>query len=261
MPAAKQELVSLDDIIEEWAMDMFKRTANKKQQKIPKDCLMKTISYKRVKFDHVEPKYEDERRVAKPMSQVLFKSHFTNNTEQDQEYSFKTERTTRSTCEVEYEEGYTVGQEVSVTLKTPGEVFEANAGFHRELSLMKTEGETKEEELNWAVDSQIRVPPKHETVAELVISEEQYAAQFTIETTIRGTVHVVFTNLSDNNSFVKSVDSNIVDIFRKKISEGRLKSFNIDGNCIRSQFKGLCKFRYGIEQHVKLSEAALNNRH
>lgn len=260
MPVAKQELVSLDDIIEEWAMDMFKVTANKKQAKIPKDCLAKTISYKRVRFEHVEPKYEDERRVSKPMSQVLFKSHFTNNTEQDQEYSFKTERTTKSTCEVLYEEGYTVGQEVSVTLKTPGEVFEANAGFHRELSLMKSEGETKEEELNWAVDSQIRVPPKHQTVAELVISEEQYAAEFTIETSFRGTVHVVFTNLGDNNSFVKSVEGDIVEIFRNKISKGRLKSFKIDGNCVRTQFKGLCKFRYGIEQHVKLTEEALNDR-
>jgi hypothetical protein len=259
MPGAK-DLVSLDDVIEDWAMDMFKVTANKKQAKIPKDALEKTISYKRVRFDHDGPNYEDERKVAKPMSQVLFKSHFTNNTDTDQDYSFKTERTTRSTCEVYYEEGYTIGQEVSVTLKTPCEVFEASAGFHREMSLVKCEGETKEEELSWAIDSQIRVPPKHQTVAELVISEEQYAAQFTINTTFRGTVHVVFTNLNDNNSFVKSVDGDIVEIFRNKISKGRLRTFKIDGNCVRTQFKGLCKFRYGIEQHVKLTEVPLNNR-
>ncbi len=38
---------------------------------------------------------------------------------------------------------------MSLNLKTPGEIFEANAGYSRELSLSNTSGETLEEELTW----------------------------------------------------------------------------------------------------------------
>ena len=46
---------------------------------------------------------------------------------------------------------------MDVKLTTPGSILEANAGFHRELSLTEIEGQTIEEELTWAVDSQIEV--------------------------------------------------------------------------------------------------------
>ena len=67
--------------------------------------------------------------------QVLFRTFFSNHTDQEQEYSFKTERTTQSSCEIEIEKGVTYGEEMNVSLKTPCEVFEASAGFSRELEL------------------------------------------------------------------------------------------------------------------------------
>uniref|UniRef100_A0A914RCT5 Uncharacterized protein n=1 Tax=Parascaris equorum TaxID=6256 RepID=A0A914RCT5_PAREQ len=69
-------------------------------------------------------------------------STFTNTTEREQEYSFKTERSTRSTATV-------------VVVMHIGE-------------------NTTEEELIWGVDSTVRVPPLCETVAELVILEEHH---------------------------------------------------------------------------------------
>ena len=46
---------------------------------------------------------------------------------------------------------------MDVKLTTPGSILEANAGFHREISLTEIEGQTIEEELCWAVDSQLEV--------------------------------------------------------------------------------------------------------
>ncbi|VDM41748.1 unnamed protein product [Toxocara canis] len=106
--------------------------------------------------------------------QCLFKSTFTNTTEREQEYSFKTERSTRSTATVVVEKGVCRGVEMALKLKTPGEVVEANAGFHNEVSVMHIGENTTEEELIWGVDSTVRVPPLCETVAELVILEEHH---------------------------------------------------------------------------------------
>lgn len=255
--APTPEMINLDEMVEDWAHEMFKATATKDQAKIAKDALSLTLNWKRAKFYHDEPVFNDQHSASKPNSQVLFKSDFLNNTESEQEYSFKTSRTTKSSCEVEYEQGYTIGQEVSFKLATPCEVFEANAGFHREITLNKQEGECVEEELTWEVDSQIRVPPRRRTEAKLVISEQQYGAKFTMNTTFKGTVVAVFTNLNDNNSFVKSLEGDLVEIFRHQISKFKLKTFNIADRAVKTTIKGKCEFRFGIEQHVQLTETPL----
>lgn len=103
---------------------------------------------------------------------VIFKTTFTNTTQREQEYSFKTERATRSSSTVIIEKGVCRGAEVSLKLKTPCEVVEANAGFTTEVMLNHIGENTSEEELTWGVDSCVKVPPAAETVAELVIIED-----------------------------------------------------------------------------------------
>lgn len=62
---------------------------------------------------------------------------------------------------------------MSLKLKTPCEVVEANAGFHNEISITHVGENTTEEELIWGIDSNVRVPPRCEAVAELVILEDR----------------------------------------------------------------------------------------
>ncbi|VDN20927.1 unnamed protein product [Gongylonema pulchrum] len=67
---------------------------------------------------HEEPQYSQlNTRGARPYT--LFKSIYTNNTDRPQEYSFKTERSTESLCSVCREQGYMIGGESELTLKTP----------------------------------------------------------------------------------------------------------------------------------------------
>ncbi|EPB80096.1 hypothetical protein ANCCEY_00784 [Ancylostoma ceylanicum] len=89
---------------------------------------------KNLSWINEEPQYTEFVPVgAKPYT--LFKSIYTNNTNRPQEYSFKTERTTESLCSIAREQGYTMGAEAELTLKTPctsqGYVFHNNQAAFR----------------------------------------------------------------------------------------------------------------------------------
>jgi len=84
-------------------------------------------------------------------------------------------------------------------------VFEANAGYKREFSLTKVDGEVFEEELSWGVESQIHVQPQHVAEATLMVDERRQTGSFVVETRMRGTVYVSFTAPRDNNAQVNAL--------------------------------------------------------
>ncbi|CAH1798688.1 unnamed protein product [Owenia fusiformis] len=256
MPEGSQSVVDIEGLIQAWAWDMFDRTKTKDQAKIPKDYLEMTVDYKRVKFMNDPPEFTEEQRAGVPKAKILFKTHFVNNTDQTQEYSFKTERSTTSVCELEIENGYTLGQEVNITLKTPCEVFEANAGFSREISVNRAENHAIEETLTWGVDSNIKVPKHFKTIAELVVSESQYSGRFKMRNRMEGKVHVSITNKRDNNSFLRSIDGNIAEIIRREVENG-LHGFKVEGRTVTCNTVGICKFHFAVEQRIKLTEMAI----
>ena len=253
---APPEIPDVEAIVKRWALEMFEYTKSKEQAKIPKDSLIYSVDWKNVKFKHHTPEYTDAEKPPAPKAQVLFKTFFSNDTDQEQEYSFKTERVTRSCCEVFIEKGVTIGQEMSINLKTPCEVFEANAGFHREVTLTNSSGEVIENELTWEVDSQIKVPPRTKTIAELVVSEDQYSGKFQVVSELSGRINVSITNIRDNNAFVKSIQGELAEIIKKEIERGS-KVFTVEKKVVAFETKGVCNFSFAIEQHVKLSQEAI----
>lgn len=136
-----------------WAKEMFRFTKTKEQGKIEKECLEFTINWKHVAFEFDSPDYtivpaalrggHGPKKNMQP--QVLFRTVFTNTTNREQEYSFKTERITRSAATVIVEKGVCRGVEMGLTLKTPCEVLEANAGFKSEISVVNIGEDTTEE--------------------------------------------------------------------------------------------------------------------
>ncbi|VDK57923.1 unnamed protein product [Cylicostephanus goldi] len=87
-----------------------------------------SLNRRNLSWVNEDPQYTDLTPVgAKPYT--LFKSIYTNNTNSNkvqflahfrpQEYSFKTERTTESLCSISRDQGYTMGAEAELTLKTP----------------------------------------------------------------------------------------------------------------------------------------------
>lgn len=264
MPAEKMpkqckpaEIFDLEEIVRNWAMQMFDLTKTRDQAKIPKEHLQFTISWKRVKFVHKEPEYpETPKSSSIPKAQILFRTIFCNNTDQDQEYTFKTERSTCSICEINLDRCLTLGQEVSLSLKTPCEVFEANAGFKRELTVSEAQGQCIEETLTWGVESIIKVPAGFKTTAELEVFENELSGDFTVVTEFAGKVIVSVTNIRDNNSFVKSIEGDISEIIKPEHSS--LKGFSKENKVISFTTKGSCHFRFAFEQHVTVRQQDLD---
>ncbi|KAI0234047.1 hypothetical protein LSAT2_015754, partial [Lamellibrachia satsuma] len=95
------EITDIEAIVKVWALEMFKLTHHKDLGKISKDAIGVTIDWSRVHFKHGEPDYDIQCGLASERSCMLFKTTFTNCTSQEQEYSLKTSRTTRSTCDIQ----------------------------------------------------------------------------------------------------------------------------------------------------------------
>ena len=73
---------------------------------------------------------------------------------------------------------------------------------------------------------------------------------------------VSVTNCHDNNSFVKSIDGDVVEIIRREVENNGMKGFTFEGgpHGVASYVtRGRCSFRYGIEQHVQLSQEKLTD--
>ncbi|ELU17582.1 hypothetical protein CAPTEDRAFT_225999 [Capitella teleta] len=253
---AATEVVDLQAIVTQWSKTMFDITKTKEQAKINRDHLQFHINWKRVKFTHSDPDYTDKQQAPEPKSQVLFRTFFTNETDQEQEYSFKTERTTSSSCEVQLERAVTIGEEVGLNLKTPCEVLEVSAGFHREVSVTKSQGQEFEQEMTWGVDSAIKVPPHTKTTAELVVSEAQLSANFKTTSTVAGRVLVSVTNMKDNNALVTIVEGNIAEIIKRECENG-LKGFVVEKNVVKYATKGQSHFRFAVEQNIRLQQESL----
>uniref|UniRef100_A0AAF5PJR3 LIN-24 Like family member n=2 Tax=Wuchereria bancrofti TaxID=6293 RepID=A0AAF5PJR3_WUCBA len=256
-----KDMVDLELIIRNWAKQIFEVTKTRDEAKINKKYLEFNINWSHLFNEYLEPRYTvsgiDTRFVHQSKSeQVLFKSTFTNSTERSQEYTFKTERCTRSTATISIEKGVCRGMEMELKLKTPCEIVEANAGFHNELSIVSIGENTVEEELRWGVDSTIKVPPLCETVAELVILEDNQTRNFAVDSRISGRVIVTVTNLKENNSLITIIEGKVADIIRGIANYSAL-GFTIKDDIVTYTTKGICKFKYGVEQIVKLKEHPL----
>lgn len=191
---------------------------------------------------------------------ILFQTKFTNDTEYDQEYTMHTSKTTCSICETAIEHSYTKGIDMSVTLKTPCEIFEMNAGYHREMTLTNSQGQAIEEEVTWSVDSQIKVKSKHTATAKLIVNEKKYSGEFYVVSRLSGPVYVTYNNLKDNNSLIRSGEDDLVNIVKEfletqaDIGDPYDSFVQIEGREVVITTKGTCQFRCGIKQEVVVKQ-------
>ena len=245
-----KEILDVNEIIKKWARD-FPLDRDLKKLAV-EEILTSDINLKHFKVKHSDPTYEDSSHVANPNTHVLFSAVFTNSTDQPQTYSFRTERKTKSTCELTMEKGYMYEAAFDIKMAPPNPVIEANAGFRRELTLSKAQGQIFEHELTWEVDSSVAVPPGYQTTADLVIREQEYNGHFFVKSKFAGKVHVSLRNKKDG-SVLTTLTGDVKHIFTPD------KGFQVDKTGIYCITEGTCQCRFGIEQHVKLTQRALDN--
>ena len=290
MPALRS--LDLEQIVTDWAWREYDATANRRQRKLrEKQKKNPGRKYINVNIDWSDVKFKDvtewpalsEEKVeglpgeananadggqmadfGKSSASILFQTKFTNNTQDGQEYTLKTEKTTRSSCTTEIETSYTKGIEMSVNLKTPGEIFECNAGYSRELTLTNNDGETLEEELTWGVESLIKVKPEHIAYAQLVVNEKKYSGEFIVISKIRGYVAVEFRDVKSEVATTITVH-NVAEIVKEYLQIQKRIGDTVDfvevkDNVVVVRTKGTCQFRFGIRQEVVVNQVPLNGK-
>lgn len=293
------EFLNLEQAVTEWAWREFDNTASSREKKLrqkelkkKQKCLDVVIDWSKTRFNDVTKwsRIGEEAettigndvtrsggaatasssgvgrglqfgpgRLTSPGMSVLFETKFTNNTIYDQEYTMKTEKTTRRSLSTCVERGLTKGFEMGIKLTTPCEVLEANAGYRREVTLTNSDGETIDEEMTWGVESIIHVKGEHVAEAQLVVNERKQDGEFQIESRFSGMVYVTFTNLKENNAFVKETGHDVAEIVaeyleREKKKEHLLPYVRIEKNVVIVTTGGRCHFRYGVSQEVKVKQ-------
>ncbi|EYC45256.1 hypothetical protein Y032_0434g1399 [Ancylostoma ceylanicum] len=213
---------------------------------------------KNLSWINEEPQYTEFVPVgAKPYT--LFKSIYTNNTNRPQEYSFKTERTTESLCSIAREQGYTMGAEAELTLKTPCEIAELKAGFKHEMHFNTLNENCQTEILTWGVDSNVQVPPHYCTEASIVIEEMNYKGAYSVVTKLSGTVVISIRRRKDG-ALVLPIRVNIVEVFLSHLESPHCRKevkqvVTIEQRkVVRLLSKGTCHFQFAMKQRIDLKE-------
>jgi len=263
-------VLDLNQLMEDYAWRYFQdlesiRKGRSEYRGLDRTDVHFEFNLKRLIVQHDEPVYIN-LTPSSPKPYTLLKSIFTNNTARPQEYSFKTERMTESICTVCREQGYNIGEEAELTLKTPCEILEFKAGFRHEMHVNKIQENSITETLTWGVDSNICVPPHFQTTAELVVEEMQYRGAFSVATRMSGPVTISIVRRRDGY-LIMPVSTNILEIFRDAMENARgnaardLKAISVvESNSVKLVSKGTCSFQFAMKQRVSLNEEPIANR-
>ncbi|CAF1612025.1 unnamed protein product, partial [Didymodactylos carnosus] len=118
---------------------------------------------------------------------------------------------------------------------------------------------TIETVMTWSADSNIRVAPHSRANAELVITEEEYSADFQVEVRFSGRISAAICR-RDNHAYVKFIDGDIARIFQEGMKTGSSSQFEIfENSTVRTIMSGKCAFRFGVEQHVTVEQDRLTS--
>ncbi|CAL1538951.1 unnamed protein product [Lymnaea stagnalis] len=147
---------------------------------------------------------------------------------------------------------FSVGGNIGVNASIPVAGTGVRAKFNFDRTTQKGNINTSEQELTWSINSDIVVPPKCTTTAELKIKEEDLSGDFEMDATFDGKVYVDY--LHEKEGDILHSDSEEVSVVFKDVT-----GFFMDkGGSPLYTVKGSCKCRIGVEQMITLKEGPLN---
>lgn len=252
---SNMSVVNLKELVENYAYKFFKENEKEYHRKLGKSYgwkeMAREIDWKGLRVRHEPVIYQNVEAPQAPKSHVLFRSTFINDTSGDQDYQLNAERKTMSSCTFELFEGFVSegSAELSLEVPLPGCVVTAGAGFKRQYTLENTRSKNIQEELNWSVQSNIKVPKMSKTTAELLVQESQYKGNFEIKTYFSGFLR--FKLFKDGQELLLIELPDLDDIFSKE------KGFQRDQKGIYRITRGECKATFGIEQKIELHQTPI----
>nr|CDS33280.1 LIN 24 (Twenty four) Like family member [Hymenolepis microstoma] len=266
------ELFDLIGVIRTWAINAFVASADSKTRK------QVSITGKGVGNLGVEivwddivcwsepPRYDDEKSVEIPKCHALFSTVYRNGTDGVQEYNFRTDRSTRSTAEIEITKGFNAHREIGVKLQLPEQILEASAGFSQEISLSKATRQSVDEEMSWGIDAQVEVKPKSIANVQVNVIEKEMNWKFTVNTHLRGRIRAICTDRKRNNAFLMNIESDLGDVVKAHLenlqSPSAKKPTNVNvertSKTVIITTEGKCAFRFGVKQEVDVTQVEAN---
>jgi len=257
-------IVDLDEVIEKWVWKMWELSKrNREDSKYRREELDIKLNWKRVNFWQSEANFIRSAQLRMPKSQILFKTHFTNNTDREQEYSLRAQRSTTTTLNFTFMRGFTKEKEGSVSFKLPHEVLEVGGGLRHEQRVDYGKDSTFETQMTWSADSAIFVTPHSKANVELCITEEEYSADFSVEVRFSGRISAMISTRNHTAGYYKYMEGDLATIFSDALRSGNCGvnhgQFEVheQTQTVRAVMLGKCAFRYGIEQHVNVEQEKL----
>jgi predicted transcriptional regulator len=260
-------IIDVDEILKKYCWRelvslKFYERPSKFDMEVRWNCIDKT--HKLIKFKINKAEVGGLEAKIQKRDLCLFRTQFKNHSKEEQSYTFKTERQTKSSVNVSVQKGFQVGGNLAVEFSLPGQqlvpgmdTVKMTGGLSGQLQLTKTKGESFEETLTWTVDSQVKVPPHSATTASLIIQEENLSAEFSVESTFRVVASAVSVYLKEKKTgrIVQKLEiprESFAGVFEN------MKAFKSEeAGTVKCVTMGVCHVVFGAEQVVQVNSVPL----
>lgn len=219
-------IVDIEKTIQDYAWRELKRDARWYQGPLlRRSCYEIEVPWNFYEFDHQTVRFAprhtrqsagDGFRERKHVE--LFSTDYRNSTGKDQIYNLKAQRQTKALTNVTFQRGFNIKGKANFKLKIPERYghcgVTASADGH--LRVTKCRGETLDEMFTWQVDSDITVDPYHVTKVTLVVTEDEFIADFEVRTTMKmttGEAPIILKRKRDNHIHAVLLISDLGEIF------------------------------------------------
>ncbi|CAF1247830.1 unnamed protein product [Adineta steineri] len=250
-------IIDLDEIVEQWIWHTWKKT--KLLSRYKREDLLITINWKNVTFTQNNIDFSDISSSYFP--RILNRTNFDNKTTNEHLYNFEIKRSTYSTLKILFTHTLHKTQESNMIFHLPQQIKQFYNDLQTEQSIQFGQDTTKEYEIPWNLNSQIRVPSATRIIANLNIDEEEISTKFSLLIQFSGRIIATIATRQSPNICLKFIVGDIVQIICKAMKTNhRLNSFKIIENnppSIGFLMRGICSFRYGIRQNIVLNQESL----
>ena len=243
-------ITDLDMVIKEWAWNYYTKTTSRLFRLNYAEADLEVV-WDKVKVAQETTEIYNDPTPAKPESNVLFTSTYKNDTQEEHEHTFRTERDTICTCFTQVSKGFTRSFGLDLVLSVPKNVLQATAKFGKQIHVNTTKEKTREERLTWSVDTKVRAPAMKHTKAQLEIDEEEYTTRFKTNVRLQGDVVVNIRKVKDK-TLVKTIENDIATILR----DARFKipvDVEVRTDHVIWPVHGMMHFSYGVSQNVRVN--------
>nr|KAG5697978.1 hypothetical protein BaRGS_030291 [Batillaria attramentaria] len=244
--------VDLEARVKQWARDNGKRLHLKYAEKARVE-----VSWDRVKFTPVEPKWIRSNQCPSPPHVTIYKSTFQNNSDEETEHTLTMEKTTKATCSTTITKGYTTSLNFGLSLALPYEVATATFDFGREIKVDTANETVVEHDQTWSVDTKVSVPPRSRTTVKVEVKETRWRGAFVLPVTIKGMIVFSYYDQNTPGNFLGTAEVDVAELLTQMGAEQVETAAGTRKREVRWNLEGFSDFVFGVEQSVVVEPDAL----